>query len=1263
MARSNLRLQPPLVWIAILMLLGFYLLSGPEARAASPLAGRLINFQGAVAVAPAGTQAWQPARLNHDIFAGDAIRTGEDSRAAILCVDESQLKLNENTLLVLNSVAPSPRLGLAEIKPAQAGAAPHSLYRVPKGEIWLRNNKEKFPFAVETPTVTAAIRGTEFNLRVAQDGSSYLVLLNGKLQLSNDFGQLSLGAGEEGLVRAGQAPTKRVIVQPADAVQWSLYYPGIFSYRDLPLSRLPGAVSGTAGGPAARLANQAAADYDQGRLEQARAAAAEALKLDPANGAALTVMGWLKLQRQDPQEAEKYFRRVPNPDELTIAGLALCRYRLGDVTGAYRLLQEARKHRRPSPLLADLTGFMALMTGKVTEATRILEAAVQQWPQDTMARCQLAQIYLAQNHKARARREAAAALRQAPASPLAQLTMALVDMAYFDLPAAAKHLHDSLTADPRFVPAYVYLAKLQLGGNYLSRAWDTIGRALKLAPREAEVLTLAGFIRLAFRDYHPAKDYFERAVQANPALGQPHIGLGIIAFRYRQMDRGLAEMLTATLLEPRISLYQSELGKALYQVRAFDKALQVYDYAKTLDKNDPTPYLYKGIALTDLNRPAEAVQEINRSIALNDNQAVFRSRIMLDRDQAVSNYNLARAFNELGLGDWAYSKAVTSVKKSPTDSSAYIFLASSYIATRQRLGAAESAFLLYRLLSPANQNTFSLYNDYTPMFEMPYWRAMLQGGVGSWQEKQPIQAHSVEVYGGLPGLAFDVGGFYNEDRGFRSQNGDNKNYTITGLLKGEPTVKHSLLFNYTYFDGELGDTRNLNDYRYLNSPFLRQYSHYRTYEFGYVCRFNPKATLLTYYNYSSTDDNYNNLTMGSGQFPVTLAPVPIGGGFTQVDAGYATYTFKDYLIQSMPHETHNAQIQQQLKVGKHTFMGGFDYFSGHFNFKSADQIQQLINNYFNLTSTLYFNGNPVAIINNPYNVPLNILSTTNNNQSYRPPERSSTFYLLDYWNINPRLMLEMGVFKDTAKSSRIGFATPIYTNKWSGRLGINFLATDKHTLRLALQEHVNTHYLSLSPSLVPPEVASFPWQINVDNGAQVREAGFAWEAQWTPKTFGVLRLDAHRISVPLYEVSPTGQEAQVSWMWKRFWASYSLNQIIGRYFGLGLSGWAKKIDPNFPGSHDFKEYGGAGQLIFWHPSGFRAGVSSTFGRQDLTDRGDNLFGLLNASVGYEFPGKRGLATLEVTNLLNRHFFYQNELVTLDAIYPARRILFKLALYF
>ena len=44
--------------------------------------------------------------------------------------------------------------------------------------------------------------------------------------------------------------------------------------------------------------------------------------------------------------------------------------------------------------------------------------------------------------------------------------------------------------------------------------------------------------------------------------------------------------------------------------------------------------------------------------------------------------------------------------------------------------AVNSVDLLYRVLSPANQNTFRyiLEKDYTSMFEMPYGRATVQGG-------------------------------------------------------------------------------------------------------------------------------------------------------------------------------------------------------------------------------------------------------------------------------------------------------------------------------------------------------------------------------------------------------------------------------------------------------------------------------------------------------------------------------------------------------
>ena len=230
-----------------------------------------------------------------------------------------------------------------------------------------------------------------------------------------------------------------------------------------------------------------------------------------------------------------------------------------------------------------------------------------------------------------------------------------------------KLLEESLAADPHFLEAYVYLARLWLGADYLDRAWEIISKALEISKTDSEVLSLAGFIRLGYRDYDKAFKLFTEAVKNNPGFGEPHIGLANIAFRNRNFSQGLTEMLTATLLEPRVSLYQSSLGKALYQTRSFDKALEVYDYAKTLDPNDPTPYLYKGIALSDLYRPGEAIQEINKSIELNDNMAVFRSRLMLDRDLAVRNTDLARAYSQLGLGDWALQQSPYSGERRPAE--------------------------------------------------------------------------------------------------------------------------------------------------------------------------------------------------------------------------------------------------------------------------------------------------------------------------------------------------------------------------------------------------------------------------------------------------------------------------------------------------------------------------------------------------------------------------------------------------------------------
>lgn len=1251
--------------ILLMGLLGLTMAVAPGSRlwAQGQIGGKLVQVQGQVTVCRGQNPVWEPAALDMDLYEGDAVQTGPLSRAAILCVDESQIKLNENTIFVLKSATPSPRLPWGQVLPAAAAAL--SLYQVPQGEIWLRNSNEKFRFELETPALTAAVRGTEFNLRVAKDGFTSLALLAGSLVLRNPLGEVSLAPGEEGLARPGEPPSKRVLVQPEDAVQWTLAYPGIISYRDLPLQAPEGAPRAPAGPPpVAALVARAEASYDAGRLAEAREEAEQALRLDPRNPRALSLLGWIHLQRHEPQEALRYFGQIQALDEAAAVGLALALYRHQEVVRAYEVMIQAGQKLPPTPFFTTMSGYFALMAGQVEQARKLLEKAAREETGLALPQALLAQISLVQNRKAEARALAEKAVRLHPHSPAALVTLALVQIAHFDLSAAREYLEKAMAADPAFVEAYLYLARLWLGSDYLHRARQVMERALKLAPREAEVLSMLGFIRLGFRDYRGAQELFARAIKANPHFGDPHIGLGHCHFRFRDFSRGLAAILTGTLLEPRISLYQSFLGKALYQMRVFDKALETYDYAKTLDPKDPTPYLYKGIALTDLNRPGEAVAEFNRSIELNDHLAIFRSRLMLDRDLAVRNFNLAYAYNNLGLGLWGYSKALTAVKADPTNASAQLFLANAFGATRQRVGATTSAFLLYKLLSPANQNTFSLGIDYTPMFEMPYGRLLASATLGVWDSKeQNLQNYSLEVYGGLPGLAGDLIGYWGRDKGFRRFNADSRTNYLGNLYKWDPTPKTSLFFQALYYDKEAGDTSNLGDYFYRTKPYYRQFSSQFTLEGGLVHRFSPAAILLAYMNYTKLTNRYNDSSFDNVTIPFLLPyTLPWLPGFQFYDSGYLNYDTRTHYQDKYRLDLYNPQIQQILVFKKHKLIFGADYFRATGEYSYANLLEILYRKFTYANETLIYDPAGHLIYQgpfwNPYEVSLSFTSLIRSFNSFYYPKWSYSVYFLDYWKLSPKILLELGGMYKAAKNSNLRAERTLRQELWSPRIGLNLYLTPRQIIRLGAYSAITSFVYQTS--LVPSEVAGVPYDINAFEGAEIREAGLSWEAEWTRRTFTTLRLGALRVSSPQYlsETSP-----KEYFTWKIYYAHAGLNQILGPYLGLYLGAGWKRFDSRYRENPDFTEINGMARLTFWHQSGLRAYLAANLFYQDPVRRRPDLFVLADAGLGYEFPGKRGLLFLNVTNLFNRHFQYLMEPVRLDLLNASRQVTLRLTWYF
>ena len=117
-------------------------------------------------------------------------------------------------------------------------------------------------------------------------------------------------------------------------------------------------------------------------------------------------------------------------------------------------------------------------------------------------------------------------------------------------------------------------------------------------------------------------------------------------------------------------------------------AAEQFAIAKQLDPADPTPWLYDAIRKQSENRPVEALRDIEKSIELNDNRAVYRSRELLDQDRASRGTSLARIYNDLGFEQLGINEATKSLTLDPANAGA---TGSSPTSTRRSRAARSHA--------------------------------------------------------------------------------------------------------------------------------------------------------------------------------------------------------------------------------------------------------------------------------------------------------------------------------------------------------------------------------------------------------------------------------------------------------------------------------------------------------------------------------------------------------------------------------------------
>jgi len=743
----------PRTWLISLFLLLFILLF-PVCPALAEEAGRLISVLGRAEVWRDGR--WQPVDEGDALAAGEAVRTQEGSRVAILLTNGTQLKLNANSRLELKRVTTPPPEGLLPT----AAEALRSVLRVLNGEVWVRNSGE--PLDLQTVPATASIRGTEFTLAVEPGDAARLAVLSGLVEFSNPQGRVLVAASEQATVQLGQAPRKTVLLNPLDAVQWSLYYP------------------------------------------------------DPVGTAAAPV--------RDPQ-SPRYWT------------------------------QAAQTH---------------LLRGQAPEARQALDRALALDPNDAGALGLRSTIELTQNRQAEARADAERAIAADPASAAAWLSLSLVQQAEFDLNGALASARQAVELDPNNVRALVQESSLLFGTGRLRDAVKVAKRARRAAPNDAMVNTIWGFLQLARFRIDEARDAFQTAIAQDSTLGLPHIGLGLVLFRRNQTDAAVAEMRKATLLEPMVSLYHSYLGKAFYEIKDDRRAQKYLDAAKTLDPHDPTPWLYDAIRLQSINRPVEAVENLQQSIELNDDRAVYRSRLLLDEDLATRSATLGRIYNELGFTELGLQEGGQSVSRDPTNYSAHRLLADSYAALPGVEAARVSELLQAQLLQPINIapvsprmaetkllmpsafTTFSLY-EFNPLFAQngpTLWASALGGSQSTW-------GNELIVSGLTDRFSYSLGQFHYQSDGYRPNN-DLENNLYNLFVQTAVTPDFNLQAEYRHRETISGDLRSQFDGSFYS--FDRRDNDQDTARIGARYSLSPQTDVIASVIYTDRDEILQGLS-------------------------------------------------------------------------------------------------------------------------------------------------------------------------------------------------------------------------------------------------------------------------------------------------------------------------------------------------------------------------------------------------------------------
>ncbi|HWP34424.1 MAG TPA: tetratricopeptide repeat protein, partial [Thermodesulfobacteriota bacterium] len=802
----------------------------------------------------------------------------------------------------------------------------------------------------------------------------------------------------------------------------------------------------------------------------------------------------------------------------------------------------------------------------------------------------------------------------APGAAGPRLARSLARQAGFDLDGALADAEAAVRLDPDHAPAWARLAELKLAAGEVGAALRAAERAVRINPAYGRAHTVLGFARLADLDPGRATPAFERAIELEPADPLPRLGLGLTRIRQGDLEGGRRELETAVGLDPDRALLRSYLGKAYYEERRDEAAARELAAAKALDPHDPTPWFYDAIRKQSVNRPVEALEDLERAIALNDHRAVYRSRLLLDEDLAARSASLARIYDELGFEQRALAEAAHSLALDPTNFSAHRFLADTYADLPRHEIARVSEVLQSQLLQPLALQPFPprlaasglfipegtgpaepVFPEFLPLFTRNRL-ALLASGVAGGNST----AGDEVTLGGLRGnVAYGLGQFHYETNGFRPNN-DLREDIYALFVQARVSRATSLQAELRYDERERGDLLLRFDPEDFQ-PDLHLASHIRS------------ARLGLRQGLGSASEGLVSVIYRSADFLTLLGEVFRSEQDEDSYTAEGQYLYRGRVISAVAGAGH---VESDLKSRTVLVVPGI----------------------------------------------ITLDETT------RTAARHSNAYLYAHLGPHPTLVATAGLGFDTFRA----LERDRERDRVSPKLGLTWRPLAGTTVRAAVFRTVKRRLVT-NQTIEPTQVAGFNQFFDDANGTEATRYGLGLDQKLSATLFAGAEASRRELEVPFLDLA-ADPPAVARTDWTEELARAYLYWAPRRWLALAAEYRYERFERARPldeGISVAETHRVPLSARFFHRSGWRARVTTTPVRQrgvfadpdETLAFGKDSFWIVDAALGFRLPGRRGLISVEARNLFDETFRFQELDPANPEISPERVVLVRATLAF